>query len=64
MCINFGKIKYILRAHVVLYDSESLSSLIGQKHEVTTTEGFALGIIFEPDIEETMHRVALIHTLQ
>jgi hypothetical protein len=58
-CTNFDKIKYTLRAHVVLYDSETLSSSISQKHEVTTTEGNVLEILFEPDTEEIVHRTLL-----
>jgi hypothetical protein len=36
-------IKYISRARVVLYDSETQSSSIRQKDEVTTSEVIALG---------------------
>jgi hypothetical protein len=54
LCTNVDDIKYALQAHVVLYDYETLSSFIRQKHGVTTIEGNALGIVFEPDKEEIM----------
>jgi hypothetical protein len=59
LCINFDNIKYILRVHIVLYDFEILSSSVRQKHEVMTIGGFVLGIIFERDKEEIMHRTSL-----
>jgi len=63
---NFDKIKYTRRAHVVLYESETTSSSIRQQHEVTTTEGNALGIVFEPGKGEIMNGTLLhkdVHNL-
>jgi hypothetical protein len=69
LCTNFDKISYTLRAHVVLYDSGTLSSFISQKQEVKTTEGNALERVFEPDKEEIIiehcyTRRSIIRTLR